>query len=1007
MDVGSKRSDDEPIAGQVPAVLRALLHDDLQHGLVILSRDRILGVNDAALAIFGHKRADLEGRSYSEFLTPQSRAVADIRTAHRLAGGAPVEPHVLDWIRGDGSIARVESSVIPWSPVPDLAVALVHDVTQRQRDLDSLRSSEILYRTVAETAPAVVLLTDRAGRNIYVNERVYELSGYTVQEVLDGARLLHCDEHEVISLYLECVKEGLSRRNIETRVKRKDGREVWVIASLEPVRDAEGALQGTCVVLVDITERRRVREEFGEQARFLQTLIDAIPMPVFYKDAQCRYLGCNTAFEQTFGGGKDIVVGKTVYDIAPSHLAEVYQQADEALLANPGSQQYESQVRRADGQLRDVVFSKATFTRNDGSVGGILGLMQDVTELNQAHEALVRSEERYRTLVANIPGAVYRCALDQNWTMLFVSDGIHAISGISPERLIGNHSRTFASLIHPQDRDMVYSCIARQVEMREPYSVEYRLLLDDGSIKWVSDQGRAVFGPDGAVMFLDGLIIDITHHKNAEQSLQASEERYRGLVESQQDLIVRVSPDGLFTFVNDVYCQLFGKTQSELYGRSYVPLVHPDDVGAALAAVQSLARPPYRCTVEQRAMTVHGWRWLAWEDCAILGENGEVVEIQAVGRDVTEQKKAEAALRESEARYKSIVENTSDVILLTAPDGTASYLSPACEAVLGHRAEDLLGRVPVIVHPEDREAVAAQFNSALGGESGDSEYRIVTASGDTKWVSHSWTPIPAGDGSRTIVSVIRDVTARKETEEALLAAHADLERAYELQRQFLNNVTHEVRTPLTAVQGYAEMLSEGVFGPLNDEQLALLGKILQSSEHLIAIVSGVLEMARVKSGTLALRPRACKPSKIVDRAVSAVLPQAGRQGLPIDVDLGDSNRTGYYDEEKLTIILTNLLSNAVKFTRSGGIQVFSHMADHSMEVVVSDSGIGVAASNLSSIFDEFEQFDYPRKHKPAGFGIGLAVVANMVEAIGGSLTVSSAKGVGTAFTLIVPELDPR
>jgi PAS domain S-box-containing protein len=378
---------------------------------------------------------------------------------------------------------------------------------------------------------------------------------------------------------------------------------------------------------------------------------------------------------------------------------------------------------------------------------------------------------------------------------------------------------------------------------------------------------------------------------------------------------------------------------------------------------------------------------------------------QVVARNITLRKKAEQALLESEQKYKSIVENSSDLIMLSKPDGIVVYASPSIFGITGYKPEDIEGRLPDIIHPDDLDMVSTVFSEAPSGKGGSNfEYRIVTVSGETKWVSHAWSPIMDRGQVQTVLSVVRDITDRKTSEGALRQAHAELEQSYMLQREFLNNVTHEVRTPLTAVKGYAEMLMEGVAGPISDEQSALLKKVLTSSQHLLDVVNGVLQMARLKSGRIAIYPRVCDPRLIVEKSVSAVLPQAQRKGLAINVGPCCTGCLGTYDEEKLLIILTNLLTNAVKFTEAGSVDVLVTCCSSGTQIIVIDTGMGIEESDIRGIFVEFQQLDYPHKHKPSGFGIGLAIVATMVDAIGASLAVSSLKGTGTAFTLCVPVL---
>ncbi len=216
-------------------------------------------------------------------------------------------------------------------------------------------------------------------------------------------------------------------------------------------------------------------------------------------------------------------------------------------------------------------------------------------------------------------------------------------------------------------------------------------------------------------------------------------------------------------------------------------------------------------------------------------------------------------------------------------------------------------------------------------------------------------------------------------------------------------MTHEVRTPLTAVKGYAEMLMEGLAGPVSEEQAALLGKVLASSDHLLEVVNGVLRIARLKSGKATVIAKACDP-EAGGREVCLRRAAAGAsEGSHDRCQFRSLRGHGHVQRRAADYRHYEPVTNAVKFTagRQGpGLDI----RGSGTEIVVADSGIGIDEAQIQTILDEFVQLSQPRKYKPAGFGIGLAIVAAMVESIGASLTVSSAKGVGTAFTLRVPVL---
>lgn len=217
--------------------------------------------------------------------------------------------------------------------------------------------------------------------------------------------------------------------------------------------------------------------------------------------------------------------------------------------------------------------------------------------------------------------------------------------GYDPDDL-GQHSDAWERLVHPDDREALTQAVTEHLEGRAPdYRSEHRVLTQAGEWKWILDRGKVVERDEqGQPLRAAGTHTDITERKHAELKLADSEARYRGLVESQLDLVVRVNSAGQLVFVNEAYCAKFGKARAELLGTTFMPLVHPDDLPATLEAMKGLQTPPYRIHVEQRAMTVEGWRWLTWEDHAIRDGQGRTVEIQAIGRDITERKVTEEQL---------------------------------------------------------------------------------------------------------------------------------------------------------------------------------------------------------------------------------------------------------------------------------------------------------------------------------------------------------------------------
>lgn len=464
---------------------------------------------------------------------------------------------------------------------------------------------------------------------------------------------------------------------------------------------------------------------------------------------------------------------------------------------------------------------------------------------------------------------------------------------------------------------------------------------------------------------------------------------------------VVVSGDAYITISNRKFQEMLGYTAEELQSANVSKITHPDDWQAEQEPVRELIAGKRRFyQTEKRYIHKDGSiLWGRTTATAVTDALGRVVCLVCVIEDISERNRAEEAVREVEERWKSVLESVGHGAWDANLQTDVVVYSPHWKKMLGfeeHEIGDCIDECRKRIHPEDWERTRGEVQRLLSGATDTIEFqfRLQCKDGSYKWVLCRGKTVARDEDGKPlrVIGTHTDLTDQKRAEED-----------YNLQHMFLNNITHEIRTPLTAVQGYASMLLEGAAGPVSAEQSALLRKIVSSSESLIQAMGCVLEVARLRSGETALRLMACSPRQILEDAVSVVTPMARKKGLTVNVSCSLSGHTGIYDQDKLAAVFRNLLTNAVKFTESGGVRVELGRTAGGFEVTVVDTGIGIAQANLERIFDEFSQFDYPGKHKPDGFGVGLTIVATIVEAIGASLTVSSKEEVGTAFTLNVPE----
>src|SRR3972149_6411548 len=291
------------------------------------------------------------------------------------------------------------------------------------------------------------------------------------------------------------------------------------IAALEQLLETyeKTALEQAGKLYEEILEQREVGETLKDREQFLQALMDSIPVPVFYKDKDGKYIGCNKAFEGFLGMQKGEIIGKTVYEVAPKELADRYYEADAALFRGMGNQVYESRVKHSNGSVRDVIFHKAVFFGRNGKLAGLIGVILDITDRKRVEESLRKSEARLTN--------AQRIAHIGSWERDIVTDNLHwsdetyRILGLTPQS-IGFTYEAYLNFVHPDDREFVKKSVLDALSRKKPYSSDYRIVLRDGSERFVHSEAEVVFDHAGNPTKMHGTIQDITERKQIEEILR-------------------------------------------------------------------------------------------------------------------------------------------------------------------------------------------------------------------------------------------------------------------------------------------------------------------------------------------------------------------------------------------------------------------------------------------------------------------------------------------------------
>jgi PAS domain S-box-containing protein len=530
----------------------------------------------------------------------------------------------------------------------------------------------------------------------------------------------------------------------------------------------------------------------------------------------------------------------------------------------------------------------------------------------------------------------------------------------------------------------------------------------DGSEFPVEVRLSAIDSDQGTLILAN--VVDISERKRAEQELRASEERF--------ELAVKGSSDGIWdwdittdrVYYSPRFKELIGYADDEMENvfEAWRSKLHEDDLRPTLAAVDAhlKAREPY--DVEYRLRTKPGrYRWFRARGQAIWNAAGVATRMAGSITDITDRKHAEEELRTSEARYRTLVEHSPEAIVVLDVD--------AGRFVDANSNASRLFRLPrsrlLQVHPSDvspltqpggrpsLEASLEKIQQALDGDTAVFDWTHRTSDGVDLPCEVRLVRLP-GNGRRLVRASITDITWRKEAERQLRDARDAAETASRAKSEFLANMSHEIRTPMNAVIGMTELVLDTDLTPI---QRDYLNTVLESAESLLTIINEVLDFSKIEAGRLELE---AVPFDLRGELGDALKPlglRAATKGLEVACRVGpDVPDALSGDPTRLRQVLVNLVGNAVKFTESGEVLVEvtadeRHNDQVALHIAVSDTGVGIPADKLDSIFDAFEQADKSVTRRFGGTGLGLAIASRIAERMGGNIRVESEVGRGSTF----------
>ena len=520
-------------------------------------------------------------------------------------------------------------------------------------------------------------------------------------------------------------------------------------------------------------------------------------------------------------------------------------------------------------------------------------------------------------------------------------------------------------------------------------------------------------GDDGEVRGLAMVFRDMTRLMQAE----AAASRLAAIVESSNDAIIGKTLDGRITSWNAAAEALFGYTADEAIGQPVQMLIPPDrehEEMAILAALAHGARVPAFDTV--RRAKDGSLREVSVTISPVRDSAGRIVGASKIARDISEQLRAAAALRDSQARLRFTLDSAQigdwDLDIATGELRVAPRFD-RCFGYLGREVEWSFDELVRHVHVDDRADFVRGFRLAVDQlQDWRMECRVVWSNISVHWISVHGSLRQERGRPTHMLGIITDVTQTRlaaqarQVSQRLEAENRQIQEASRMKSQFLANMSHELRTPLNAIIGFADLLHAGAVPKDSPKHRTYLGHIGTSGRHLLQLINDVLDLSKVESGKFEFIPEPVTLAPLVTEVEGILLTATQRKRIELVSEIDPSLGELVLDPARLKQVLYNYLSNAIKFTPEGGRVTVRALAEGvaAFRIEVEDNGIGIAEADLPRLFVEFQQLDAGLTKQHQGTGLGLALTRRLVQAQGGTVGVRSQPGAGSVFHLVLPRV---
>jgi two-component system sensor histidine kinase/response regulator len=887
----------------------------------------------------------------------------------------------------------------------------------RKQIKNRVEANEQLFRSILDNAQIGISYFSIDGRETFSNRACQEMLGCTEVElssVESCDKMVHPDDRPAgAARYRDLQLGKRDQDEWEQRFIRPDGRIVLTKARFTLLRNAAGKPQYVISLTEDITERMRAEEDRNRVIQRMQLILESTGQGIYGIDLQGNCTFINRATCEMIGYSPDDLLGRNMHALVHHHKPDgsVYPVEDcpiyRASKDGVGCRVDKEVMWHRNGTALPVEYSSFPIFE-DGKITGAVVTVLDITERRRAEEKLRESETIFRSIFDNAQIGISLYRLDGG--QYFTNRALHKMVGYTHEEL--SSLDKWEQIVHPDERA---SRAQRYNDLlagkRDNDWWEQRFLHHDGRIVSARRNCSILKDSAGKPQFVLNMTEDVTEHKRAQEERNLIAKQMEMLLESTGQGIYGIDLQGNCTFINRAACELIDHRLEEVLGRNMHQLAHHHKPDGSVYPVNQC--PVYRalmkgegCSLADEIMFRRDGSPIPVEYSSFpIVEAGLITGAVVTIVDITERRRSEEQLQQSEQLFRSIFENAQIGISFFNIEKQTISPNRALQEMLGYTEHELgqLEKWDEISHPDERVGGAERYLELVQGKRDKNQWeqRLIRKDGRIAATSVRFSLLRDAAGKPQYVAALQeDITERKRLEGELVTAKEAAEAATRTKSDFLANMSHEIRTPMNAILGMTHLALKTEMTP---KQRDYLTKAKSAAQSLLGIINDILDFSKIEAGKLDIEKTDFRLEEVLGN-VSTMVGQkahdknlefliAAQQDLPPNL-VGDPLRLGQ--------ILINLVSNAVKFTQQGEITVRVTQTERLLDRVnlkfsVADSGIGMTPEQTSRLFQAFSQADTSTTRKYGGTGLGLSISKKLVEMMEGNIWVESTHGEGSVF----------